>query len=320
MNKNKNLYSLSLIFALLVLVLSGCADDFQRFEDKYVAFNSNTAVLNESQTVLTADGGATIANATHRVQVTRSAADVSQPLTVNIAVTSQYLEDSDFGSPGEDASDMFTLSREVSSLTIPAGAYTAEFLVISANDIIPSGDKEIVLEIVGVSDNSYNLGIGESNMRKKMVITLVDDDCPIDIDANLAGTWEVLSICGAPGSTNAGVCIGSQVGKQSTFTKDPSDPIGTTGIMTGGMHKDPFVIKFNTCPQTVGFSGAYELNFNQSGSAAFIRPLAATDPARFGTTGSYSESTKRISVFFRYSNAGGSNFDVFIVTYQKVEE
>lgn len=312
-------YRLTLLCAAFVVLFTSCEEDeFTKYEGQYVAFQSAAAALEESQTVATADGEAVITSNIYRVEIVRSSPDISEPLTVNIAVTSQYLDETPFSLPGEDASDQFVIGTDVASVTIPAGEYTAEFLVTTVNDVTPSGNKEVVMTITGVSDDSYNIGFGESNIRKSFTLDLIDDDCPIDLETDFAGEWEVKSFCAAPGSFNDGFCVNSQVGKRVTLAVDPSDVLGTTALLTGGIHAEPFPLKFVTCPQQVIFNGDYALTYNQNGSTAYIFP--PDEPEIYGT-GSYNPETGRISVVVTYGNAAsGGVFDEFVIEYEKVQE
>lgn len=296
-----------------ILSCEDVRDDFDKFEQNYVAFSAEAANIQESQTVMSADNQPVSANSTYEVTVIRSSTDLSAPLTVGLSVNGVFAESSDFALEGDDASETFSLTEEISSLTIPAGKVSAKFLVITRDDSAPSGDKVLSFNITSVSDPSYQIGIGESKMKSSLSLTIVDDDCPIDLAA-FEGEWEIVSFCGAPGARNEGFCRTNFAGVTVNLTADPSDPLGTTAIISGGIHTDDVVLKFVTCPKTVFIDAVYTLDFIQNGSTATIQPNG--QPEVYGT-GSYNEDSQRISIVFDYGNTGGSNFGAFVVEYKK---
>lgn len=311
----KNIYSLWLL-ALSVLLITSCAEDdeFTKFTQKYVAFTATSAQLEESQSVVSADGEATQVGRLYTVELVRNSNGANEPLTVTLNITSQYLDETPFSLPGEDASDAFEVIGGT-SVTFEPGEYTKSITLQTINDVTPSGNKEVVIAIASVSDDSYNIGLGESNRRTELTVTLIDDDCPIDIPNNLAGKWTVTSFCAAPGSFNEGFCRGDQVGQEVELIADDSDPLGTTAIISGGIHADPMVLKFITCPGQVAINSNYTLAFTQNGAPALIGPT--DEPAVYGT-GSYSEESGKISVVVSYGNtASGLVFDEFIIEYEK---
>lgn len=310
---NKNL-----VFALvLLLTFSACKEeDFTTYEQRYVAFDAASASLVESSAVLSADGVATAGNNEVILTILRSTTDFSSPLTVGVTATATFNEDSDFFSAGDDASAKIVPTVDLSSITIPAGAVSTSFSVGLVEDLQPAGDVSVVFAITSVSDNSFDIG-QQGGIRGSFSLTIVDDDCPIDIPGLWAGEYEVLSVCAAPGAFNDGFCENTAKWAglgNVTLTADASDPLGQSAILSGGLHADDVPISFQTCPMTVSFEGGYNLNIVQGSQA---RILPTDEPDVYGT-GSFNEGSLSFNLVVSYTNQGGSNFDEFIIEYKKV--
>ncbi len=313
MNKMKNIILLT--FALLAMVIISCDDEvITSYNEKYVAFSVPTAALQEGKPLVSADGIAIDGPNTLEVSIIRSSIDASQPITITISKVAQFTTESPFASAGDDASSSFLIGDELAQVTIPAGEYIKKVSLASIPDVLSSGNKTLKLEITGVSDPTYNIGVGPSAIRKSFILTVNDDDCPINLIQDWEGTYEVTSICAPEGATNEGLCFSdiglSTAGLDVTLTADPSDPSGTTAILSGGIHVTPLIIKFITCESEVEFSGINEI----FGGFA-IRPSNA--PAVYGVS-TYQEASKRITLVTDLTEPGGGpNYDEFIVEYVK---
>ncbi len=214
------------------------------------------------------------------------------------------------GSTAVEGVDFNILTGDEGQIVIPAGSNTGEIVLQMIPNLAVDGDK--VYNVTLTSTNA-GLAVGRGQVGLNYSLTIIDDDCPIDLANDYAGEWEVTSFCAAPGSNNDGFCVGSQVGTIATLRADTSDPLGFTAIMSGGMHVDDFVINFQTCPETVSLTGTYVLAFNQNGAPAVMR--TPDEPDVYGT-GSYSAT--KITVVGTYSNTDGLNFDEFVLEYTKL--
>lgn len=303
---------MALFLSLGILACEDEQDGFTKFEQSYVAFSSDAANIQESQTVIAADGQPITAGSTYTVELIRSSTDLSSPLTVTVAVNGVFTDSTGFALPGDDASSTFTITEDVTAVTIPAGKVSAQFQVAAKNDLEPSGNKQITLSIQSVSDPSYQIGLGagENRRRAQLDLTVVDDDCPIDLAA-FEGEWEVTNFVGAPGAYNEGYQVQAAIGTTVTLTPDPSDPLGTTAFLTGGVHGDQnVVIKFITCQKSVFMEGRYTV----AGTSFEIKPT--NEPETYGT-GSYNEDSQKISLVVDLTNANNANYQEFVIEYQK---
>jgi hypothetical protein len=318
--KSKIFILYGLIIAM-VFMNTSCEDagEFVIFDEKYVAFTTSSASLAESSLVQTADGDASIVDNSLVITLVRSTTDFSNPLTVSISEEAVYLSDSDFANAGEDASIHYKVDKDLSSLTFPAGEAFVSFTVTSIDDLIPFGDKSVTFTITSVSDDNFRIGQQESAIRSSFSLILVDDDCPIDLVADWEGQYEVTEFCAPEGSPNAGFCRGAGVvGQIVTLTADPSDPLGVTAILSGGIHDADAMVKFIPCPEDVELAAEYQLSFIQNGQPARIFPLTDAQKANFGT-GNFNPGNNTFNIFVGYGNIAGANFGAFEITYSKID-
>lgn len=311
---NKYTFIMALFLSLGIMACEDEQDGFPKLDQSYVAFSSDAANISESQTVVAADGQPITAGSTYTVELIRSSTDLSSPLTITIVVNGVFVDSTDFSLPGDDASSTFNISEDVAAVTIPAGKVSAQFLIAAKNDLEPSGNKQIALSIQSVSDPSYQIGIGagENKRNKQLNLTVVDDDCPIDL-ISFEGDYEVTNFVGAPGASYDGLVLDylGLVGSTVTLAADPSDPLGTTAILSGGLHAEKdLVLKFNTCENAVYIDSRYPL---EPGGFE-IQPT--NEPGKYGT-GAYNEDSKKISLVVGLTNPNNTDYDEFIIEYQK---
>ncbi len=307
------------MIGLIGLIFFSCAEeDFRTYDQRYVAFSATSASIVESAAVLSADGVATAGNNELILTVQRTTTDFSAPLTVAITATATYNEESDFFAAGDDASAKIIPTVDLNAVVIPANETSVSFSVGLREDLQPTGDVTVIFDITAVSDPSYALGQQASQINKTFSLNIVDDDCPIDIPGVWAGEYEVLSICAAPGAFNDGFCENTAKWAglgNVTLTGDPSDPLGQTAILSGGIHADDVTMFFQTCPMTVSIDAGYNLNITQGSQA---RILPTDEPDVYGT-GSFNEGSLSFNLVISYTNQGGANFDEFIIEYKKVQ-
>ena len=292
--------------------------EFPVYDENYVAFSGTAGSVNESFTIVNADGSAVTGNNSFTVEVVRGGGSIDGSLTVGITATAAYTKDSDFASAGDDASGTISFNKDLSAIAFASGQVTSSFTVTTTEDLAAAGDISVSFEITSVSDNSYSIGQQESKIRSTYSLTVIDDDCPIDLANVWAGEYEVLSVCAAPGSFNDGFCENTSKWAglgNVTLTPDASDPLGLTAILSGGIHADDVTLFFQTCPMTVFIDAAYNLNITQGSQARILPP---DEPETYGT-GSYNEEALKFNIVVSYSNQGGSNFDEFILEYEKVD-
>jgi hypothetical protein len=314
---------ISLAIVAILLVASCAQTDFEKFTQKYVAFEGGSTSMGESIAISLADGSSQLANNSLEVTLFRSTTDFTEPLTVNVTATYTFLDDTDFTTAGEDASADFSVNVDLSAVTIPAGAVSTSFVLTAINDLAAKGTKEVVFTITGTSSD-FDLGQQESQIGRTLTVIVNDDDCPINLEADWEGTYEVTEFCAAPGSFNEGFCATGAAARAAvialpiTLTADPSDPLGQTAILSGGMHEtEPISISFITCPQQVVINGTYALDFEQNSAPAAIGPT--DEPAVYGT-GTYNPDNGTINLVVSYGNtASGLVFDEFIISYSKVD-
>lgn len=246
-NINKLLFSLTML-----LIVWGCEEtEFETTEDNlgnFVSFSQSSASVSESVASGTADGISVITGGNYVIEVVRSGRDLSQPLTVNISSSITFASSTDFADSGDDASETVFFSQPISTVTIPSGETSALVDVNTINDEFSSGDKTVALTITGTSDASFNLGAPATGVGNSLTITVVDDDCPIDL-TSFEGAY-TMTIVGTPGARFEGFdgCTLGDCSPPAMLAADPTDPLLQTAIITHPEIGGEYKIKFVTCP------------------------------------------------------------------------
>jgi hypothetical protein len=309
-----------LLVLLFSVALFSCEEDeYPKFDKKYVAFTSSVVSISEGAVSLDVDGSsASLINNTGTVTLIRSTTDYSQPLTVNLSVNSVYSDTSAFANGGDDATNEISFSKDVSTITFAAGEATSSFDITSTEDLESAGNIVVTIAITSVSDNSYSIGEASSAISATSVVfTVVEDDCPIDLPTDWAGTYTVTAFDAAPGSFNEGFSVSSAVSLEAELVPD-GDPLGikaTLKAAPGGFLADDMPITFNTCPETISFSGDYTLGFSQNSAPALMGP--SDEPLVYGSS-IFDPANKKITFVVGYGNtASGLVFDEFIVVLEK---
>ena len=324
----KNIKYISSIVLIFTFVLMSCEETelYPKYGDESgqssVAFVNSTADLSESRTTSYADGTSVTGGAVTTITLVRRSADISAPLTVGITFSATYTSDNDFVSEGEDASDALKVG-DLDGVTFAANESTTSFVVTTVDDVLPAGDVDVVFQIASVSDNKYQIGEQTGNSRDSIILTLVDDDCPIDVPGTWEGTYEVTDFPAAPGSFNEGFSVDPAVGLQVEVELDPSDPLGASVILkpseNNSLLVDEIPMSFVVCPETVLIGeGTYVMTFAQNGAPA---ALGRTDEPSVYGNGSFNPDGSSFTIVVSYGNtASGLVFDEFLLTLKRVDE
>lgn len=195
-----------------------------------------------------------------------------------------------------ESPDRFELLQE-GSVQIPAGEFSADILVEPINNFETDGDAEIVLELS--SDSEVPVGIaGEGVYNASTLITVIDDDCPIDIES-FVGTYSVSEQFTS--GTNSGLKLSSAFGEryQVELALLPGDVTGTKMVITNSSGFNTYfangtVITFNTCTQTITFDGG--------------NPAIANFARLAYTSSSYDENTLQVTASGPLGNYGPYQF------------
>lgn len=150
----------------------------------------------------------------------------------------------------------FTVTPSNGTIEIPAGEFSADIVIESTDNVVADGDVDIVIELAESSDLPIGIA-GEGVVATSRVITLVDDDCPVDSDA-FAGTFMVEEVFTS--GTNEGLSLASAFGEQYQLelTPQPGDASGTRFVINNSAGFDTFiadgtVLTLLTCSGTVSF-------------------------------------------------------------------
>jgi len=186
-----------------------------------------------------------------------------------------------------DATEGFTVEPANGIVTIPAGEFYGYITVTPVDDII-AGDN-IVLDFSIEGNTDYNLGIaGDGVYNVHSIVTIVEDDCPIDLAADWVGNYSVVEGF-TPGSTNEGITLASNFGEvyQLTLSADTSDATGTSAIWnnTAGFNSyfpNGTEMSFLTCSEQVAFTGGSTVIADFD---VLVYATATFNPSSFSITG-----------------------------------
>lgn len=150
----------------------------------------------------------------------------------------------------------YNVTPSSGSLEIPAGEFSADIVIEPIDNLLVDGDEVITLELSTGSSVPVGIG-GEGNEGVSRTITIIDDDCPVDINA-FVGTYSVAEVFTS--GVNEGLTLAGAFGEsyQVEISLAPGDPTGTKIVLnnSAGFNQyfvDGTVMTFNACPGTVSF-------------------------------------------------------------------
>ena len=151
----------------------------------------------------------------------------------------------------------FTVEPASGTLEIPAGSFSADIVITPIDNVTVDGDMAITLELQAGSSVPVGLG-GEGLEGNVRTITLIDDDCPVDINAFI-GTFSVAEVFTS--GVNEGLTLAGAFGEsyQLEMVAQPGDATGTKLVVSNSAGfntylPDGTVITLQACPGTVGWS------------------------------------------------------------------
>lgn len=154
----------------------------------------------------------------------------------------------------------YTVSPAGGTLEIPAGEFSGEILITPENNLEVDGDLEITITLETSSSLPVGIG-GEGLSRSTKTVTIIDDDCPIDIDAFI-GTFSVFE--NFTDGVNSPLGLSDFFGEsyQLELAAAPGDATGTKVVInnTPGFNvyiDDGTIMSFNACPGTVSFDAGF---------------------------------------------------------------
>lgn len=169
-------------------------------------------------------------------------------VTVNFSVSSS------------DAS-RFTITPANGTLEIPAGEFSADIVFNTVDDLLVNGNLDVTISLDSASAGA-GIGLGgEGNESGSRTITIVDDDCPVDL-ANFTGTFSVFENFTDGVNSPLGLADFFAEAYQLEIAPDPSDATGTKVIInnSAGFNvyiNDGTVMTFQACPGTVQFDAGF---------------------------------------------------------------
>lgn len=152
----------------------------------------------------------------------------------------------------------YTVSPSTGTIDIPAGEFSADIEITPVDNIAADGDLEVVIELS--SNNPLPIGIGgEANFNTARTITIVDNDCPVDINA-FVGTFTVFE--NFTDGVNAPFGLVDFFGEsyQVEMALQPGDASGTKVVVTNSAGFNTYlpegtVFQFLACSGTILIEG-----------------------------------------------------------------
>jgi len=224
--------NIKLLFVLVAIIIANvsCDDatDLYTPGDGFVQFSTTSGSVQESADPIQAT-------------VLLGAIENTSGVTVNFTVTS-------------DDPSRFTVSPASGTLEIPAGEYSGVITIAPISNLEVDGNVDLTITLDPSSSVGVGIG-GEGVNNNTAAFTVIDDDCPIDID-QFVGTFSVteeITEGGFAGVTLAGAFSESY---QLELTRDPSDTAGIKIVVNNSAGFNEYfpegtVITFNSCPGDV---------------------------------------------------------------------
>jgi hypothetical protein len=234
--KLNNFYLVACMLGLMVFTVS-CEEDLIIFDtpNGFLQVDSPTGSIaeNDTEPLVTS------------VLLGRSSNE--SDLTVNFQVVSD--------SPGR-----FTVTPSSGQIVIPAGEFTAEIVLNTINNFETDGDA--VVEIVLLESDGVPVGIGGEGINSaKRVITITDDDCPLEIN-DWVGTYSVFE--NFTGGVNAPSGLNNFFGEsyQMAAALVPGDVTNSKVVWTNSSGFNVYfdagtVMSFISCAGTVSFDAGF---------------------------------------------------------------
>lgn len=218
-------------------MFSSCEEDLIVYDtpNGYVQVNAETGSIGEGS----ADAFVT--------SVLLGAASNPNGVTVNFTVAST------------DPS-RYIVSPSSGTIEIPAGEFSADITIQPVDNLLVDGDLDIVLTLT--TDNVLPIGIGGEGINAAaQTITLVDDDCPVDINA-FVGTFSVAEKFTGGANAPSGLKDFFEEAYQLEISLAPNDPTGTKIVINNSPGFDVYipngtVMTFQACPGTVVFDAGF---------------------------------------------------------------
>jgi len=152
----------------------------------------------------------------------------------------------------------FTITPATGSIDIPAGEFSAEIAITPIDNVAADGDLDVVIELS--SGNSLPIGIGgEGNFNTSRTVTIIDNDCPVDINA-FVGVFTVFENFTSGGNAPFGLVDFFGESYQVEMALQAGDASGTKVVVTNSAGfntylTDGTVFQFLACSGTILIEG-----------------------------------------------------------------
>jgi hypothetical protein len=150
----------------------------------------------------------------------------------------------------------YTVSPASGTLSIPAGENTAEIMLIPVDNFDVDGDVDVVIELTSGSSVPVGIG-GEGQQLVSRTITVIDNDCPIDIES-FVGVYTVFE--NFTGGNNAPSGLNNFFGESYQMEIDllAGDVTGTKVVLSNSAGFNTYIVdgtvmSFDTCNAKVSF-------------------------------------------------------------------
>ncbi len=169
----------------------------------------------------------------------------------------------------------YTVTPSSGTIDIPAGEYKVDIILQTVDNFDVDGNVDVTIELT--SNSSKPIGLGGEGLRSvSKTITIVDNDCPIDINA-WVGTYTVEEKFTGGGNAPFGLSDFFAQNYQVELSLAPGDITGTKVVITNSAgfntyFDDGIVMSFDTCNKKVSFDAGFP-------RVALFRTFEFTDSA-----------------------------------------
>ncbi len=154
----------------------------------------------------------------------------------------------------------YTVNPSSGTVTIPAGEFTADIAIQPIDNFDVDGDVQVTIALS--PDSSRPIGVGGDGLvSASKVVTIIDNDCPIDI-ASFVGTYSVSENFTDGPNSPSGLSDFFTEAYQMEMALDPNDVSGTKVVLTNSAGfntyiNDGTIMSFDTCNGRVSFDAGF---------------------------------------------------------------
>lgn len=154
----------------------------------------------------------------------------------------------------------YTLTPSSGTIDIPAGEFSTDIVLKPIDNFDVDGNVDVLIELTTAS--SKPIGVAGENIEfAKKAITIIDNDCPIDINS-WVGTYTVFENFTSGGNAPSGLNNFFGESYQVELSLLPGDITGTKVVINNSVGFNTYfidgsVMSFDTCNKKISFDAGF---------------------------------------------------------------